>query len=128
MDWVTKQPFTYVCVCVDDIDIDGLVQERRNSSAFAMELRPFCINPSIWRVGISKLQKRVLQIVIESKDNEPIKHPCKYLYLFEWGHMFVFLCMEFGKHVRLLIINCQKITCIFTWTIPTVSSKDLPPK
>ena len=27
--------------------IDGLVQERRNSSAFAMELRLSCINPSI---------------------------------------------------------------------------------
>ena len=28
--------------------IDGLVQERRNSSALAMELRLSCINPSIW--------------------------------------------------------------------------------
>ena len=28
-------------------DIDGLVQERRNSSAFAMELRLSCTNPSI---------------------------------------------------------------------------------
>ena len=27
--------------------IDGLVQERRNSIANAMELRLFCINPSI---------------------------------------------------------------------------------
>ena len=27
--------------------IVGLVQERRNSSAIAMELRLFCINPSI---------------------------------------------------------------------------------
>ena len=29
-------------------DVDGLVQERRNSSALAMELRFPCINPSIW--------------------------------------------------------------------------------
>ena len=29
-------------------NIDGLVQERRNSSALAMELRLFCTNPSIW--------------------------------------------------------------------------------
>ena len=29
-------------------DIDGLVQERRNSSALAMELHLSCINPSIW--------------------------------------------------------------------------------
>ena len=28
--------------------IDGLVQERRNSSALAMELHLSCINPSIW--------------------------------------------------------------------------------
>ena len=28
--------------------IDGLVQERRNSSVLAMELRISCINPSIW--------------------------------------------------------------------------------
>ena len=28
--------------------IDGLVQERRNSSASAMELRLSCTNPSIW--------------------------------------------------------------------------------
>ena len=27
--------------------LDGLVQERRNSSALAMELRLSCINPSI---------------------------------------------------------------------------------
>ena len=30
------------------LDIDGLVQERCNSSALAMELRPFCTNPMIW--------------------------------------------------------------------------------
>ena len=31
--------------------IDGLVQERRNSSALAMELRLSCINPSIFWLG-----------------------------------------------------------------------------
>ena len=30
-----------------DVHLDGLVQERRNSSASAMELRLPCINPSI---------------------------------------------------------------------------------
>ena len=29
-------------------NIDGLVQERRNSSVLAMELRLSCTNPSIW--------------------------------------------------------------------------------
>ena len=30
------------------VDIDGLVQERRNSSALAMELRLSCTNTSIY--------------------------------------------------------------------------------
>ena len=32
-----------------DDDFDGLMQERRNSSALAMELRLSYINPSIWQ-------------------------------------------------------------------------------
>ena len=32
--------------------IDGLVQERRNSSALATELRLSCTNPSIWTAAI----------------------------------------------------------------------------
>ena len=32
--------------------LDGLVQERRNSSALAMELRLPCTNPSIWYYGL----------------------------------------------------------------------------
>ena len=31
-----------------NLHIDGLVQEKRNSSALAMELRLPCTNPSIW--------------------------------------------------------------------------------
>ena len=31
-----------------EFHIDGLVQERRNSSAFAMELRLSCTNPSTY--------------------------------------------------------------------------------
>ena len=30
-------------------NVDGLVQERRNSSALALELRLSCTNPSMWR-------------------------------------------------------------------------------
>ena len=41
-----------VCLCdeniiLTDLDTDGLVQERRNSSVLAMELRLSCTNPSI---------------------------------------------------------------------------------
>ena len=32
-----------------DVYIDGLIQERRDSSALAMELRLSCTNPSIWK-------------------------------------------------------------------------------
>ena len=32
--------------------IDELVQERRNSSALAMELRFSCTNPSIWYINV----------------------------------------------------------------------------
>ena len=34
--------------CTNPLDIDGLVQERRNSIANALELRLSRINPSIW--------------------------------------------------------------------------------
>ena len=37
--------------CLGWYDIDGLVQERRNSSALVMELPLYCINPSIWSWG-----------------------------------------------------------------------------
>ena len=34
---------------------DGLVQERRNSSALAMGLRLSCTHPSIWHIGFNEL-------------------------------------------------------------------------
>ena len=39
--------FTQTDMCVPDLYFDVLVQERRNSSALAMELRLSCTNPSI---------------------------------------------------------------------------------
>ena len=48
---------TWYCMKQDsNSDIAGLVQERCNSSALAMELRLSCINPSIW--CISKADSR----------------------------------------------------------------------
>ena len=44
--------------------VDGLVLERRNSSALALELRLSCINPSIWNVQGTCCQGQV-QIFIE---------------------------------------------------------------
>ena len=40
-------PGMHICIRVLDHHFDGLVQERRNSSALAMELRLSCSNPSI---------------------------------------------------------------------------------
>ena len=37
------------------VNIDGLVQEKRNSSALAMELRPSCTYPSIFTLNIHGL-------------------------------------------------------------------------
>ena len=39
-------------------DIDGLVQERRNSSALAMEFRLSCTNPSICEDNVIILLQR----------------------------------------------------------------------
>ena len=36
-----------MCLLLRDYGFDGLVQERRNSSALAMELRLSCTNPSV---------------------------------------------------------------------------------
>ena len=40
--------------------IDGLVHERRNSSVLAMELRPSCINPSIWKWNSNNIENWIL--------------------------------------------------------------------
>ena len=46
-----KKPNQNTTTCKQCGQIDGLVQERRNSSALAMELRLSCTNPSIsWEV------------------------------------------------------------------------------
>ena len=37
------------CWNTGDAHVDGFVQERRNSSALAMELRLSCTNPSMWQ-------------------------------------------------------------------------------
>ena len=43
--WLVEVCLTY---CLSLQYIDGFVQERRNSSALALELRLSCTNPSIW--------------------------------------------------------------------------------
>ena len=45
---VTRSVHTFAHVTYGNLHIDGLVQERRNSSALTMELRLSCTNPSIF--------------------------------------------------------------------------------
>ena len=45
--WVKKPRAGIINYDNSLLDVDGLVQERRNSSALAMELRLSCTNPSM---------------------------------------------------------------------------------
>ena len=59
--------------------IDGLVQERRNSSALAMELCLSCINPSIWhrRPQSTKVQVMSCHLVSVKPLHEPMLIYCQ---------------------------------------------------
>ena len=54
------------------IYIDGLVQDRRNSSVSAMELHLSCIKLSIWIGAVSSV----------SADHQ--EHPTIYMYVIQW--------------------------------------------
>ena len=54
--------------CTSHEYIEGLVQERRNSSALAMELRLSCTNPSTWP---SRYGTRSSQLVLNICTNHP---------------------------------------------------------
>ena len=58
-------------------DIDGLVHERHNSIANALELRLSCINPSIWNAS-DYLQTMVRRVTIPPVRYRPILR-CKIL-------------------------------------------------
>ena len=59
------QTSPYLILLVQDrqwswwLQVSGLVQERRNSSALAMELRLSCTNPSMYNVGCVLCSKRL---------------------------------------------------------------------
>ena len=46
--------------------IDGLVQERHNSSALAMELRLSCTNPLIWLITLGHNSWDILHVCLAS--------------------------------------------------------------
>ena len=43
-----KDPWHQTCPVLIEDNVDGLVQERRNSSTLAVELRLSCINPLMY--------------------------------------------------------------------------------
>ena len=45
----------YLCIC-----IDGLMQERCNSSALALELHLSCTNPSMWRYSERHIKEVIM--------------------------------------------------------------------
>ena len=49
-------------------NLDGLVQERRNSSALAMELCLSCTNPSIWDRFLFTLAVNFMNMCHNSKE------------------------------------------------------------
>ena len=97
IQWVTRYlpnlsfNIAYILQILFDLDcmcgcvlyhIDGLVQERRNSSASAMELRLSCTNPSIYRYVI---------VFIHLLNQH---YHSSYWYIFIWHqnlHIFVFI-------------------------------------
>ena len=50
-EWPTANKMTLEIISIITTK-DGLVQERRNSSALAMELRLSCTNPSIYNIHL----------------------------------------------------------------------------
>ena len=53
-----------------DEHFDGLVQERRNSSALAMELHLSCTKPSICEISITYDFHHILQVIIKDFANQ----------------------------------------------------------
>ena len=47
----------------DEKHIDGLMQKRRNSIANALELRLFCIKPSVWSMEMNSYMYRAWGII-----------------------------------------------------------------
>ena len=64
MIWISKN------YRLEIFHIDGLVQERRNSSALAMELRLSCTNPSIYQFPCKKTLQKIRSFSIERLSNK----------------------------------------------------------
>ena len=91
--------------------IHGLVQERRNSIAYALELRLSCTNPSRWNLLDTSTETRNLQFV-----------PCATMMTSSNGNIFRVtghLCGEFTGHrwITSKKASDAEIWC-FLWSAP----------
>ena len=69
--------------------IDGLVQERWNSSALAMELHLSCINPSVDRLVQERYNSSVLAMELLSWINPSIYHKFGHGQISYYNHIFL---------------------------------------
>ena len=111
--------------------MDGLVQEKRNSSALAMELRLSCTNPSIWwtsiwcHVEISFKWKKEHWIRRHVNDNQCIltwwgKMSAKPAGLNTWGHVlmiesWLFYDIPYDIKLSKLVILSDTMSVYFMW-------------
>ena len=74
-----------------DTYINGLVQERRNSSVLAMELRLFCTNSSIYGMGMLRL----ILLIWKNVHIKLITDNCKWNMFKAWGYLMHFWLYKF---------------------------------
>ena len=110
--------------------IDGLVQERRNSIALAMELRLSCFNPSkwharslVWDTSISMschaFSQTVFKKFISANCFErSLLIPCVFLETFKWpwakGSTNIWLVYKISKSKIAVNFGCQS-QCSFLY-------------
>ena len=85
--------------------IDRLVQERRNSSALAMELCLSCTNPLLWwyRSGST-----LFQVKLVAYDTKPLPQPIltyqMCLVAFTWKQLYKYCSLKFDKITLLKLL------------------------
>ena len=86
----TRQNTNHMHIPWDILYIDGLMQERRNSSALAMELRLSCTNPLICPSHVC-VQYTVCEVILIYKQS------AIYLLLTHWGWLVSYCAMNLDQ-------------------------------
>ena len=102
-----------------NLNINGLVQERCNSSALARELPLSCINPLIWNISFNKMYLKCLlqngiQFIFEPCSQTNHDSDCHLHHLLQVHHHhkcgLQHRLVIFQAHATLLLLNCPKVT------------------